>query len=194
MPEPAPEIPPPYVAEPGVVPKGGYDPRALTLAQILSDPANWSDVGSTRQSAAQGVPAPLSAYNWQAMPEGGRLGLMAHVLRAPLSNAERTLASMAAASNQAHAPAGLQNWQRYLPSDLERLFERWVRKNDIQFNPFSYFPDYDMRQWWLDASRGNPQATFNMSPNFRPLFPPRYTTPYSVDFGPNSMYWRGPPR
>lgn len=108
----------------------------------------------------------------------------------PPSLIPRVLASMASAENEANAIPGMQNWQTHLPPNLEAIFEQWIKQNHINFDLNNPVPDYDMRGWWQSATGGSPSATFNVSTDLQPLFPPQFTTPYSLDFNKLSNFWQ----
>lgn len=111
----------------------------------------------------------------------------------PDSIAQRLLATAAYARNEDKAkPAG---WRptTFQESGLEQLFRQWIAQNHLSpFEATTYFPQYDMRGWFQAMMNQDPQAI--AKPGFRnnqlvPLFTNRFETPYSLTFGPQSVYY-----
>lgn len=108
----------------------------------------------------------------------------------PPNEVGRMLASMAAARNEAKARVPMSQWQTPLDAMKEQFFRAWLQQGHINFDPDNPNPDYDMRGWWQAMMQGAPNATYNLSEQLTPLFPPSFTTPWSLDFGPESKFWK----
>lgn len=122
------------------------------------------------------------------VPEGQRIGVLARTLGVSEEEASRVIATSAFARNESKAQ-GPPNFQTNL-GPLEQQFEKWLTGNmpgqaDWVLN--DPLPGYDMRGFYQAMiQRG-------LLPNITahgPAYPNTFNTPYSLDFGPESIYWK----
>ena len=70
----------------------------------------------------------------------------------------------------------------------ELIFQEWVKKNKIPFDP-SETADYDMRGYWKALQSGDPHATSGMNANDGMMhFTDYYKTPYHESFSAESRW------
>ena len=125
----------------------------------------------------------------QGVPEDRRIGVMADMLGVTEEDAARVMATSAFAQNEAHAQ-GPPNFRTNFSPTMEGQFEQWLTKNLpgqadwILGNPF---PDYDMRGFYQAMMEKGLLPKIGQR---GPVFPNTFNTPYSLDFGPESIYWK----
>jgi hypothetical protein len=75
-----------------------------------------------------------------------------------------------------------------LPPTDEAKFQKWVRTNNVPFDP-SPKADYDMRGYWKAMTSGDPNAAQQRSAFDGTMhFPDTYKTPYHKTFSGESQY------
>ena len=80
----------------------------------------------------------------------------------------------------------------------EKMFQQWVAKNNVPFDPTPQ-ADYDMRGFWKAMVSGDPRATSGISPSDNQIhYPDTWKTPNHETFsnesiyaGPGAPHWEG---
>lgn len=92
--------------------------------------------------------------------------------------------------NEGYSRAG--PYRTNLPPQQEVAFQRWVRHNNVPFDPHQTIQDYDMRGFWNGLQSGDPRARSAIDPNDQRLhYPDVWKTPYHQTFSADSQ-WAGP--
>jgi hypothetical protein len=74
----------------------------------------------------------------------------------------------------------------------EMMFQGWLGKNNVPFDPKAPVSDYDMRGFWKGLQEGHPQAQSAIDPNDGKMhYPDYWKTPYHDTFSDQSQ-WAGP--
>jgi hypothetical protein len=83
---------------------------------------------------------------------------------------------------------GTGDYLTELSTAEEQQFQKWVKENDVPFDP-SPKADYDMRGFWKGLQSGDPHATSGINANDNKIhFSDYWKTPYHESFSSESQY------
>lgn len=96
------------------------------------------------------------------------------------------------ARNQRYVTPGEHSYNTSLPPDEERGFLRWLKKDNVPFDPSAKTSDYDMRGFYDALQRGDERARSAIDSNDGRLhYPDYWKTPYHQTFS-NESQWALP--
>lgn len=92
------------------------------------------------------------------------------------------------ARNAQYVRPGVSSFQTPLGPIEEQMFQSWVQKGNVPFDP-SQKADYDMRGFYRALMSGDPRAANAVDPNDgRMHYPDTWKTPYHETFSKESQW------